>query len=271
MEWHEITDPDDWQAQAGPALQQAWAYGVALGRLGAQVRRGAVIRDGRALMVAQMLERRRVRLIHQPHFPGPASRAPLRRMARHLGATIASCPLTGPGVIPLVTARHHAILDLRPAADSLRRGLHGKWRNRLLASRITPAKGRERHLSELLTHEGAQSTARGYRGLPMAFAQAWPGATLMLHWSPRGQMQAGMLFLIHGRAATYHCGWTSEEGRKAEAHRALLWQAILRLQAGGIERLDLGAVDSDNPGLARFKLGTGAMLENLGPTSLILP
>lgn len=51
----------------------------------------------------------------------------------------------------------------------------------------------------------------------------------------------------------------------------MLWQAALVLRGQGVQRLDLGAVDATNPGLARFKLGTGARLVSLGPSSLVLP
>ena len=50
------------------------------------------------------------------------------------------------------------------------------------------------------------------------------------------------------------------------------WQAAQALRAEGVRWLDLGSVDNEAaPGLARFKLGTGARLCRLGATCLVLP
>ena len=69
---------------------------------------------------------------------------------------------------------------------------------------------------------------------------------------------AGMLFLIHGRRATYHVGWTSEEGRANAAHNLILWTAMKELKARGVAVLDLGGVNTQSgAGIARFKLETG--------------
>ena len=55
-------------------------------------------------------------------------------------------------------------------------------------------------------------------------------------------------------------------------HRLLLLRAAEALGAEGVRWLDLGSVDSERaPGLARFKLGTGAELRPLGATCLVLP
>ena len=69
---------------------------------------------------------------------------------------------------------------------------------------------------------------------------------------------AGMLFLIHGRRATYHVGWTSEEGRTNAAHNLILWTAMKELKTRGVAALDLGGVNTQSgAGIARFKLETG--------------
>ena len=72
---------------------------------------------------------------------------------------------------------------------------------------------------------------------------------------------AAMLFLTHGAMATYHIGWSSDEGRKLGAHNLILWNAMLALKAKGITSLDLGGVNTGSgAGIARFKLGTGGEL-----------
>jgi lipid II:glycine glycyltransferase (peptidoglycan interpeptide bridge formation enzyme) len=78
-----------------------------------------------------------------------------------------------------------------------------------------------------------------------------------------------MLFLRHGTTATYHIGWTSRDGRAASAHNLILWDACARLAARGVRQLDLGIIDTETaPGLARFKLGTGAQPVRTGGTWL---
>ena len=45
---------------------------------------------------------------------------------------------------------------------------------------------------------------------------------------------AGMLFLIHGQAATYQIGWTTPTGRETNAHHLMLWRGIEELQQRGV-------------------------------------
>ena len=81
-----------------------------------------------------------------------------------------------------------------------------------------------------------------------------------------------MGFIVHGSSATYHLGWASEAAKAAGVHGVMLLQAAEALRAEGVLWLDLGQVDTEAaPGLARFKLGTGADLRRLGATCLVLP
>ncbi|MDO9499733.1 GNAT family N-acetyltransferase, partial [Falsiroseomonas sp.] len=105
------------------------------------------------------------------------------------------------------------------------------------------------------------------------FTQALPEQALRLwQWRQGGRARAMMCFVRHGDWATYHLGHADAAARAAGAHRVLLWQAALALRAEGVRVLDLGDINTeDAPGLARFKLGTGAELHQLGPTALVLP
>jgi lipid II:glycine glycyltransferase (peptidoglycan interpeptide bridge formation enzyme) len=98
-----------------------------------------------------------------------------------------------------------------------------------------------------------------------ALAGADPGAgRLFTARGPDGPI-AAMLFFRHGRTATYQVGWSDAAGRAASAGPVLMWHAMLALQATGAEMIDLGLADPRTaPGLARFKLGTGAGLRALG-------
>lgn len=255
-----LTD-SEWDAlQPAPPLQQSRSYGDAMALLGAQVRRG-LLND----VPVQMIARRGLRVVHRP--PEGVRLAPL---ARHAGVTVATT--TGSGILPLVTERYHAEWDLSSPPEALRKALAPKWRGHLNAAHsVIISEGSDATLRNLLSKDAMQGRARGYRNLGAAFLAVWRGERLILHVSRKDDMLAAMLFLIHGAAASYLIAWTSPEGRRIEAHRAMLWHAALLLRGRGVTRIDLGPVDAGNPGLATFKLGTGAKLVNLGPTGLVLP
>jgi lipid II:glycine glycyltransferase (peptidoglycan interpeptide bridge formation enzyme) len=120
----------------------------------------------------------------------------------------------------------------------------------------------------------AQREAKKFHGLPTDFVQAYiaaaadPRQAYVVAYAELGKNTVGgMLFLIHGRVASYHMGWADDEGRQLNAHNALLWQAMAYLQGQGIEVLDLGGVNThDLPGISRFKLGTGGRAITLAGT-----
>lgn len=256
-------------------FQQSEPYAVAAAVNGARVR-WCDLDGGRALAI----ERGRVRLVLRgPVWDAPcgpdAQRRALRRLALWPGITIATpeAPLQGFGLMPLVTPMHHAVWHLGP---DLRQGLVGKWRNRLVAAEragVRPKRGTQATLDRLILQEAVQRKSRGYRSLPPAFTRALPADALRIwEWQQAGDMAAAMAFVRHGASATYHLGWASDAGRDAGAHAVMLMAAATALHAEGVRWLDLGSVDTDlAPGLARFKLGTGATLRQLGATCLVLP
>ena len=78
---------------------------------------------------------------------------------------------------------------------------------------------------------------------------------------------AAMMFLIHGEAAIYHVGWTSEKGRDLHAHNLILWKGMEELRSRGIRRLDLGGINTiRSAGIARFKMSTGGQVLTLAGT-----
>lgn len=256
-------------------FQQSEAYAAAAARSGAHVR-WCEVAGGRALVI----ERGRLRLISR----GPVwdseptlsvQRGALRQLARWPGLTIATpeTEMRGFGLVPLVTPTHHAIWRL---GRDLRSGLSGKWRNSLTRSEKTGIRvrpGNAATLERLIHEEGRQRQARGYRSLPPQFTRALPPDALRLwEWRHKGDIAAAMAFVVDGSCATYHLGWAPEAARQAGVHAVMLMRAAEALQADGVRWLDLGSVDTEAaPGLARFKLGTGAALKRLGSTVLVLP
>lgn len=262
-------------APAFVPFPQGAAYAAAACACGVVVRR--IVFD---CGTAQVMERTGRRLVLRgpvwAEGTTPADRRhALRRLARFPGGTIATpeTDLRGFGLIPLFTPLHHAVWDL---SGDLRAGLAGKWRNRLAAAersgaRIGPVP--PRRLPELITAEGAQRQVRRYRSHPPPFTLALPPASLRLfQWRHAGAMGAGMAFVVEGATATYHLGWAGDAARDRNIHTLMLFRAAEALRDEGVRWLDLGAVETTHtPGLARFKLGTGAALKRLGHTLLVLP
>lgn len=256
-------------------LQQSAPYAAAVAACGAEVG-WHDLGCGQALVV----RRGRLRLISRgPVWEDGSSaadrRGALRRFARWPGVTVVTpeTGLDGFGLIPLITPVHLAIWDLR---GDLRAGLAGKWRNRLVAAEragIEVRPGGPGGLDPLIAEEARQRRARRYRALPEGFARALPEEAVRLwEWRQGGPVEAAMAFVVHGATATYHLGWASDRARAAGAHPVMLMEAALALQGEGVRWLDLGSVDTEAvPGLARFKLGTGARLHRLGSTMLVLP
>lgn len=292
-------DQEAWDAVcagAHAAVQQSWAYGAAMAGHGARIVRLAV-RDGpRIVAIAQLSVRRSLGVAFAACAHGPvwadvrndAEKAAVYRTLQRAAAVrgpkltvFAPFDAAGPAALTRVmTGRATVLVDLRRDLGTLRKGLDGKWRNRLKAAEASPIEvssagsepGRYRFI---LDHEEAQREAKGYRALPASLVPAFqaasrdPEAVIALRADLHGRPCAGMLFLRHGAAATYQLGWADAAARRANAHNLLMWRAFEMLKTAGAEQLDLGGVDTEEgAGLARFKLGTGGAVHT--PAGLYL-
>ena len=265
-------------------VQQHPAHAAALRRIGAGVRRIDLGDGGYAHALLRRLGPLRLALVPRgPVWPEP--RAPrmddLRALRRALPARTMLI-VNGDGslprslrILPLVTPQWVAEWDLTPPPDTLRAGLHQKWRNRLHRAGTAPVHEQAMPPDPdhwLLQHEGAAARRRGYAPWPakLVVAHAAAGHARLFTAGPRDAPVAAMLFLLHGARATYQIGWSGAAGRTRDAHRLLLWHAAMALRGDGVRCLDLGTIDTETaPGLARFKLGTGARARPLGPTVLV--
>ena len=192
-------------------------------------------------------------------------------------AGIAPASLREVGFWPMVTPATLALLPLGPPG-TMRATLRQKWRNRLNRAEDAALLVRKTDLVPghwLLAAEAAQARARRYRGLPpglcAAFAVVNPGGAQVFEARRGGETLAAALMLRHGRMATWQIGVSLPEGRRHNAMNLLLWHAMTELAADGVETLDLGCLNTDDaPGLAHFKLGTGAVAQRLSGTWLHL-
>ena len=169
-------------------------------------------------------------------------------------------------------------LAMLPLSDraTMRAAMAQKWRNRLARAenaglRVTRHALPSNHW--LLEAEQTQMRVKRYRGLPPAFCRAFasanPGKAVLFEARNKGRPIAAALILRHGPMATWQIGHSNEEGRRLNAMNRLLWEAMGWLADQGHTVLDLGTINQqDAPGLAHFKLGTGAQAHRLGGTWL---
>ncbi len=160
------------------------------------------------------------------------------------------------------------VLDLSQPIPSLRSNLKQKWRNALNKGEKAGLSLREDWrgptLELFIYHYLQHKGDKGYRGpsaklLREEYRAASPFEDAVILWASKNKKPvAAMFVLLHGSGATYHAGWTSEEGRTANAHNVLMWRAILTLKDKGIRNFDLGWIDHEvGEGFTKFKYGLG--------------
>lgn len=305
--WNQA-QPEAWQAfhAAGHgSMQQSWRYGEALSALGLPVHRAELFDDRGLAGIAQFIGRRlfgylSVALCSRgPVWRSdlsPADRRDFYRMMRkslplaplkvalfspEQLADAAGSPEETRGMHRVMTGYSTVLIDLEQPMEQRLAALEPKWRNRLRRAQSEQGlqvfvNANRARCDWLLEREREQRRTRRFFGLPTGFVASWldraskGGPAFALGRADHaGQTVAAMLFLIHGRTATYHIGWANEAGRELNAHNRILWEALDHLRAQGVSRLDLGGVNTrDLPGISRFKLGTGGTVMSLCGTYL---
>lgn len=291
----DTVDASTWDAQharIGAALQQDWAYGACMKTLGVHVLRGWVTREGEPVALAQFIVRYFAGQMASMALCslGPVWLAPVTAEEKKL--TYQALKKTIPlnklrlvlftpaeersadlGLLPwrrVMTGQSTVMLDITKPLPDLRAGLDKRWRHRLggaenselTVHRVGTNPGQYRWL---LDADMQQREQRGLLGLPLQFFDLYaqsrqqPSKNILTVRADMGRDRvAGMLFLIHGEAATYQVGWTNDVGRDQHAHNLILWHGIQELQARGVRILDLGGVNTiRSAGIARFKMSTG--------------
>ena len=294
---------DTLHAQAAGPLQQDWAYGSTMLVSGGTVIRAVMQADGVNVGLAQCVVRRfgnvgGVALCTRgPLWLAPLSGADKAHAYRSLRQSL---PVKGlrfmfvtPNEAPgpdlglsslkrVMSGYSTALLDLTPDMSSLRAGLEKRFRHRvggaekseLTVHRVGTNVGQYRWLMDA---EQQQRENRGLQGMPLHFVDAYiasrkqPGHNVLTLRADIGRDRvAGMMFLLHGQAATYQIGWTSDAGRDAHAHNLLLYKGMEALKERGIRMLDLGGINTGrSAGIARFKISTGAQVLTLAGTYLL--
>lgn len=294
---HNTLSPEQWQSAAKAAgfyaLQQDWGYGAAAEDMGAKVSRIAIYDGEQLIGLAQMMHKKWLHLVPSSLcMRGPIWLCPLTleqkteayRLLRKQQfyslfmpeATDDAEALKQAGARRVMTGYHTAMLDLTADMDALRANLDAKWRNKLKLSEQSGLQIKRliqpTDYQYVLQAEAEQSAKVGYSALhpmmiPLYQIQLGDGAVLALEARHEHTPIAAIICLIHGASATYHIGWSSEEGKRLRAHTRLLWQAIKLLKQRDIQMLDLGGINTDHSaGIARFKIGTDGKVISLAGT-----
>lgn len=159
-------------------------------------------------------------------------------------------------------------IDLSQSESDIRANMKRKWRGAL-------QKGERCNLEIIEDWDGSTGKAflqqyhvdreikkyhgRSPRFIAAELALALRSREAVFLWACDNKIPvAGILVVMHGRSATYRIGWTTDEGRKVEAHNVLLWRAIQLLKSRGHAYFDLGGIERvAAQGLTTFKVGTG--------------
>lgn len=300
-EWHHYLTMAD-----RSSVEQSWAYGEAMVACHSQTVDRLLIRDGDTpVAIAQIFRKKLmgtlsvIRVARGPLFLGNDENTVLqteilRAFRRSFSLRRRELPFWLPelldtpenqalmravGTRRLVTGLSSAWLDLSPHDSDLRQGMTGSWRNALRLA--------EKHEPTLVVTVGGDDIAdcmadydafrRGKRFIgpsgkfinAIAKAGKTTGDVVFLTAEAGRDRIAGIVFIKHGASATYFVSWTSDKGRRYNAHNLLLWRGIQTLKAAGIRWLDLGGLNTGpGAGVARFKLGLGPNVFTLAGTFL---
>jgi hypothetical protein len=158
-------------------------------------------------------------------------------------------------------------LDLSPPLEELRAGQHQNWRNALVQAERNEISVIDDRMCErldwLVERHSEHMELGGYRGASRGLIEALAhhgndaSGLRLLVAEAGGDPVAAILLAHHGKAATYLVGWTGEAGRKLRATHRLLWEAVNLLKADELGWFDLGGINTEAPGVARFKAGLG--------------
>ena len=160
-------------------------------------------------------------------------------------------------------------IDLLLDVEEIRARLDKRWRNAL-------SKGLRSSLDIRIDRSGSSAAAfvdyhskeqerKKYRGRSPSFLldEIMAAATfkeLLIIWALKDdEPVAGVMVVMHGRCGSYRAGWTTDAGRKLNAHNVMLWDAITMLKQAGYRYFDLGGTVSGRGtiGLTQFKKGMG--------------
>jgi hypothetical protein len=159
------------------------------------------------------------------------------------------------------TCRLHR-LDLRPSLDALHDGFHKDCIQRKISRAERESLTYEAGCSPFLLQQfyGLIQLTRSRHHLPPQPFEwfqnlvACMGKDVCIRIASKGsQPIAGIMTLDHGKKMVYKYGGSDAKFNNLGATPLLFWRAIKDAKDAGMDELDLGRSDLDNPGLITFK------------------
>jgi len=153
-------------------------------------------------------------------------------------------------------------LDLRPSLDALHKGFHKDCIQRKISRAVRESLTYEAGRGPLLLQQlyGLLQLTRARHHLPPQPFEwfqnlvACMGKDISIRIASKGsQPIAGIMTLDHGKTMVYKYGGSDTKFSNLGATPLLFWRAITDAKGAGMEELDLGRSDLDNPGLITFK------------------
>ncbi|MES2802649.1 MAG: peptidoglycan bridge formation glycyltransferase FemA/FemB family protein [Bdellovibrionota bacterium] len=165
-------------------------------------------------------------------------------------------------------------INLELSEADLRKNLQQKWRNCLnksLRSTLeinveTSNKNFSMFMNYFKKHVREKKyQAPSERFLKAEFNELSYQADNYFIWAfIEGVPVAAIAIVTQGATACYRLGWTTDEGRKYNAHYALIWKALLVAKEKNLTAFDVGGLLLDESlGFNRFKVGLGGSISNL--------
>ncbi|VAV86925.1 hypothetical protein MNBD_ALPHA02-294 [hydrothermal vent metagenome] len=276
------------------SFQQAWAYGAVIGQGRQEVARFIAYDGGEAVAMGQVVTRRYVYFLKfNLLLKGPvwlkevdeeqkkqiltevSNRYPLKNF--NLFAFSPDEPASevsekslyeNMGYRQIVTGNSTILINLELSEDKLWQNLYSKNRTHIRKAEkndfdVIYGDHSHLHIDWLLEQESKQQQKNKYQGVPVGLVKGYGQyssgnqgvySSFAVEKGAETPM-AGVLFLCHGRCATYHIGWNGPRGRKSRALNLLLWKMILKLKQDGIRMVDLGGINTEEGAdIARYKL-----------------
>jgi hypothetical protein len=308
LEWDQAS-AQEWQrwliaAQQSP-LEQTWAYGMAMAQTTPFHVRTLVARQSGRVVAFSLVYTWQIagsvtvtKIVRGPLFPAPLDGAtrsavftrikaafPFHKlnfftwMPEHPASQETKQLMAALSMRQVITGYSTIWLDLTQPLARLRKALAGKWRNQLnkaeAAGFKTRISDRGKDLEWLFQKHDDHRQQKRLKVPAGDFVRAVADhcqdrkSLYVLSAHKRNSTHAAILLVRHGHAATYYISYTDDLGRCHHLHNLLLWQAIEKLAADGVQWLDLGGIDGKRmPGVSRFKLGLGGTPVTLAGTYL---
>jgi len=274
----EVSSREHWGqllAQAtAPHFPQSWDYGEGKRAQGWSVERLAFVGDT-PVAICQVLVRRILGIpvvarinrgpIFLSHSPGDELRLSVFRALRQKwrfgrrGLLLIAPALTsGESSTALLRATGFlerraggwgsSLIDLSPSLETIRASLSSKWRNHLNGSFKAGIEVQVRTdppaFEWMLERHARNMATKGFVGPDVKFVRAMvasgPQEFRIFQALIEKEPVCGILVAQFGQHAETFLSWTSDAGRRSNAHHRLLWQVITDMKAAGCRALDLG-------------------------------